>query len=76
MWLDALHFVGAQGVTLVTVNVWGLLQLCHFIADTADANTFRQLSHLPETTTEVGESTRYVSIWDNAVVILEMFCGT
>ena len=70
MWFYVLHFVGPQGVTLATINVGGLLQLCHFIADIADANTFRQLSHLPETTTEVSEYTTYVSIWDNTVVIV------
>ena len=51
-------FFRAQGMTLVTSNVGGLLQLCHLIPDTSDANTSRQLSHLPETTTEVSESTR------------------
>ena len=70
MWLYVLHFGEAHGVTLDTINVGGLLQRCHFIVDTSVANTFRQLSHLSETTTEVGESTRYVSIWDNTVDIV------
>ena len=70
MWIYVLHFWEAQGVTLDTINVGGFLQLCYFIADTSDANTFRQLSHLPETTTEVSESTTYVSIWDNTVIIV------
>ena len=49
-------------MTLVTVSVGGLLQLCHFTGDTSDAITYRQLSHLPETTTEVCESTKHVYI--------------
>ena len=62
----------SQGVTLVTVNVWDVLQLCQFIADTSDANTFRQMSHLSETTTgNVSDSTWHVSTWDNILVILE-----
>ena len=72
-WYDLMHSIlGGQVVTLVTVNVWDVLQPRHFIADTSDVNNFRQLSHLSETTTEnVSDSTWHVSTWDNTLVILD-----
>ena len=66
------QFIWGQGVTIVIVNVWDVLQLCHFITDTSDVNTFRQKWHLSETTTgKLCDFTWHVSTWDNRQVILE-----
>ena len=68
------HKCWARDVTVV--NVFDLLQLCCFPADTCDVNTFLQLSRLSETTSgTVCEHTRHVSMLDDALIIVEGLHG-